>query len=721
MAAHSFRIPVWLQPVLVAVAAVALYGGTLDNPFISDDVLVTIDNPQVQSLSRIPDFFVHDFDRILPDEGGSPEQPSSRFGLYRPVLAASFALSYTLSGLDPTGWRLVNLLLHLAASLLLYAVGRRLLESRVAGLAAALLFAAHPIHTEAVASLVGGRAELLASVSVLGAWWLFLAGDYRTGRPRLLTDLGSAGVFALGLLAKENAAVLPGVLFLAGWVLRRRSVRELLVRLAPHLLILAGYLLLRLVIIGGITSMDRTIAFGRLPPADVFLGVMAILATYLRLVLIPWPLQDQLCYHDLPARIPAWLGLVCTLLVVGLIAVASWRAIRGRRAGRTPFAAFGLLLFYGCLFPVSHVVPFMVVMAERFCYLPSVAACLVAGWALQELLQRGYRLPLVAGCLLLVVFSALTLHRNADWAAPERYWSKTARCAPGAAAPYNNLGTAALRKGRTAEALSRFQQAARLEPSNPRPHHNLGLALQRLGRIEEAEQAYRRALRAKPDHDKALNNLGLLLMERGRMEQAQVLFERAIQSNPVQPAPYVNLGTLHQRAGRTAEAERLFRAALRLAPSSSEAAFDLARLLGRSGRQEEAEALYRRLLAHDPDHALAWNNLANILKHRGAHDRADKLYRKALQADPACAPAHYNLANLLLSRNFLREAARHFERATALAPDMLEAWLGLAYANLGMNDPDRARRAAQKAQQLAAGDPRVQALFERLDPASAAP
>jgi Flp pilus assembly protein TadD len=225
-----------------------------------------------------------------------------------------------------------------------------------------------------------------------------------------------------------------------------------------------------------------------------------------------------------------------------------------------------VLFFFLCLVPVSHLVPFMVLMAERFLYLPSVAVCLFAGWLFIRNHARYRWAARGTGLLLLCVCAWGTLSRNADWADLDRLWGKTARCAPGFHAPYSLMGTARLRQGRPAEALPLFEKAAGLAPADPQPEYNRGLALQRLGRAEEAERAYRKALSLAPDHTKALNNLGSLLEAKGKLSEAKECYLRAKRGDPSQPAPYVNLGNLLQREGRVEEAESLFRQALRIAP-----------------------------------------------------------------------------------------------------------------------------------------------------------
>ncbi len=703
-----------LPPLAVLGVGLALFAGTLQNPFIGDDVLIAVQNPYPSHLANIPRYFSSDTDWLIAEDiPGLPDQPS-RFGMYRPILLTTFAIDTHLSGQDPFEWRLTNLVLHLFAALLVLGLAGRLLGSRLGALAAALLFAAHPIHTEAVATLIGGRSELLAGIFVLASWWVHLAGDERHGGRRWLTDVGSACLFALGLLSKENAVVLPAIIFLAGWTLRGHITKNLLVRLIPHLAVFVLYVVVRLVLIGRVAPADWSVAFGDAGPGWIALSILLIQATYLRLVLLPYPLQFQMCYQGIPASASGFTAVAAALLVLGLIGIAAWCAVRARKSGRPSFWAFGLLLFYLCLVPVSHLIPHWVVMAERFLYLPSVALCLVVGWLAVR--AHAYRrwILLAAGLPLLAACALGTLSRNADWADLDRFWTRTARCAPDAFEPYDAMGNARLRQGRPAEAIPFLEKAAEIAPSNSFPLYNLGVALQRLGRNREAERAYRKALDLEPNHAMAMLNLGTLLEARGDLAGAKQHYRRAIRGDPTHPAPFVNLGNLLQREGRYQEAEKLFRLALRVAPRLVEARFNLARLLTPTERKNEAESLYLEIIEDHPDHAMAHNNLANIKKDRGQTEEAESLYQKALRADPDCGPAHYNLANLLLSRGDPAGAADHYTRTLALQPDKLEALIGLAHARARLGQLALAEKAARKAADLAPEDRRVRKLLDAL-------
>jgi tetratricopeptide (TPR) repeat protein len=705
-------------PIMVLVVGFALFAGTLRSPFTSDDVFIALEIPQLHNLSNIPRAFYIDLDRPPPEGYPVPEGKESRTGLYRPLLVMTYFLDVGLSGENPFGWRLTSLLLHLIAALMVLGVAGQLLGSRLGALIAALLFVAHPIHTEAVAMLIGGRSELLSCIFVLAAWWMFLYGDKHKSKRRWAIDIGSSILFLFALWSKESAAVLPGILFLSGWALRGHSFKNLVVRLLPHIAVLSLYTITRLLIIGRIAPIGWSFIFGDLSALRIFFAIMAIMAMYLRLALVPFPIQHQACYHNLPIHVSGLVGFLCTILVVFLIGVAIRQVFRGRRQGKPSFWAFGLLVFYICLIPVSHLIPFWVTMAERFEYLPSVAFCLVAGYLAVRAYSFRRWIPIAAALPVLAAYSYITIDRNADWANPDRLWSKVVACNPDFYGPYGLMGTARLRAGQPAEALEYFKQAAEIGPEHPSPHYNMGVAYHQLGRHQEAESAYRKALALAPDYSKAWNNLGMLLVAKEDISGAKKCFQQAVKTDPSHPANHVNLGNILHMEGNYQEAEKLFRLALRVAPHLTDARFNLARLLVETKRISEAEQLYRQIIENHPDHAMAHNNLANILRDRTKLDEAESHYRKALRANPSCDPAHHNLASLLLSTGRAAEALEHFSRALELKPGSIENLVGIAYVHLRRGQYSLAREVAEKAYSVSPDDPRVMELLARISKSS---
>jgi len=489
-------------PVLLAAL---VYANALWNPFVYDDHRMVVDNPSLRELSN--PLFVLVF------------QP------FRPLVNASYALDFALSGLHPFGYHVTSLLLHCLNVALLFrliaGLGAATARTPRAGLPAApgrsvaafaaALFAVHPMATESV-GYVAGRAELLCASFVLGSLLCFQAALARApGASRRLLIAGGLAGFNLGLACKEVAAILPVVLVLHDLIFlpavdpRRRG--RFLRLYAPLLAVVALAAWLRFHLYQAVEAPQRDLAF-----APNLLTQFGVVWRYLALFLVP---VGQSLVHQVPevrslgdAR-AAWGALAGT----GLLGVAfgAWRLRR-----RDPAVAFGTLWFLAMLLP-SSLIPLPELAAEHRTYLASGGLFL----ALASLLARALRslaLPPAreravgwAGALaILATLGALTAARNRVWSDPVRLWADALHHAPDVFAPYYQLGEALRERGDCAAALPYYERAVDLVPSYLDARNNLGVCLAQTGRLDDARQVFLETLARDPSYPRARNNLRTL-------------------------------------------------------------------------------------------------------------------------------------------------------------------------------------------------------------------
>jgi len=567
------------RPAL-AVAAVALLcqANTLLNQPVLDDGWVIFDNPVVTGF---------DVGRALRsgyEAGGS----ATNAGLWRPLTTLSYAASYAAFGRAVPGYHVGNALLHAAVALLVLALARRVVgavapaRAGEAAVVAALLFAVHPVHVEAVAGLVG-RAELLAALGALSA--LLLALTRRSGSWRLPAALGAA---SLGVLGKENAAVAPLLYLLVAWLApgaaglgarpgpgsaegRRAAAEALLVSALLGAAVALPFLLRP----GGGAGVPPSAAWFAGQPGPIVLGTMSrALAEYWRLLAFPGELGLDFFYAAkipfTPALSPRALAAAAvwaTILVVGLAS-----------ARRAPVRAIGILWVFAALLPVSNAVPTGVLMAERLLYLPSVGACLWAGhgaaWA-REALSRRHPGAAVAvrglAALAIALLAARTLARNADWRDGRALWEAELAHAPRDPVVNNNLAVALNGAGEYGRARERLRVALEAAPLYWRAWVNLGIAEERSGDPEAALGFYGRASAIEPGSAVPHYWAGLLLARRGDRAAADRAFAEAERLAPDDASVRVERGRLLLELGRAADARRELEQALRLDPRRAEA------------------------------------------------------------------------------------------------------------------------------------------------------
>jgi hypothetical protein len=431
---------------LAATLAVLAYANSLHGELLYDDVPDIVRNRLVRDL---------EVGRILGEPSWATWVGIGYAG-YRPLTTLTFALNHAAGGLQPLGYHLVNVGLHAAASaLLVMLLGRLGLSALAAGLAGAL-FALHPVHTEAVASVVG-RADVLSTLLALGCWWLLLGGE--GGRSPARTGLAAVAL-ALAVLAKESAVAIVGVIAVADALLghRRWGTHALLAAVAGGTLAWRSFVLAGSG--GGITLMDNPLVrqpwLGRIPTT------LAMAARYVGKLV--WPLTCRPTTRSARSRSSA-----------GPIPAAS----RGSRCSspcsprpsalrRSRAALVGLVLL---AVPLALVllVAFLALgppLAERLLYLPSAGFCVLLALALAGIAERGGAGRLV-GCAaaagILVAYGALTVARNRVWGDPEtffRTWWPTRRRARGATA--SSASGSARRRRRT----PRWRSSRRRWPSS---------------------------------------------------------------------------------------------------------------------------------------------------------------------------------------------------------------------------------------------------------------
>lgn len=546
--------------LVVGLVAMGVYLNTLGHGFVFDDVQNILQNPWIKDPRLLHDIFtrhVAGFD------------PGLSTSYYRPLMHVLYMLTYQVFGLAPWGFHLVNVLLHAGCSILVLRVSAALwrdlnrsgrgspLAPGAAPLLAALVFAVHPVHTEAVAWLAG-ITDLSFVFFFLAAFSLFAAARRPFG-PRNL--LASAAFFAAAL-CKEPALILPAVLA-AYDVLRRRDksspVRATAVRMLPFAAAALLYLGLRLHALGGFapSTSHRELSLA----AGVVNGI-ALLANYVwKLV---WPVELNALYTFRP------IGSLWT--VVGLFSLATLFAVIAAAvlARRRPLVLLGLLLVALPLLPALYI-PALGdgVFAERYLYLPvfGFALLLAQCFAAVRLVDRRAATIAAALPLLLVLgYGVGTIRRNGVWRDSLTLWTDVVRKSPDSAAAREYLGFALYSAGRLDEAIASYRRALALDPARADSHLNLGVAYALLGRRDEAIAEYVKALELRPGSAEAHSSLGLALAESGELARGLAELRTALNLNPALPGAHNNLGVALMRSGAVNEATAQFAEAVRLEP-----------------------------------------------------------------------------------------------------------------------------------------------------------
>ena len=537
-----------LQLSILVLVALFVYGNSLFNQFTMDDELYIFRNPQVTESSLTQIF-----------------QANKTSDVFRPVTFGTLSLNWKLSGDRPFAYHVVNWLLHAGVTVLLFLVLKAILGTQLrcdwVAFAAALLFAVHPIHTEAVASIVG-RSELLAAGFLLAAWLFHVRGR------AILALL----CFALALLSKESAiAFLP--LVLAGDYARGKLQRW--ARYVP----IAGATVLYIFVqwkahgdrlgLERIALLDNPLA--HLPPLWRVLNALRVAWKYVALQTFPVTLSSDYSFDAIPLY--ANLRNTLSAAVATLAAFAAWGwAIWKRKSG---LMLAGAIYVAGFATTANIFVSTGTVMGERLAYLPSAGFCLLIALACTRI-KVNHRAAAVA--ILIVLTAALgvrTLARNRDWKEDLTLYQTDVRAVPGSAKIHSNLGHEYLNRRQFDLARTELQTALNIYPDYPDTMETLGLVESWTGHPSEALRLMDRALqmsdRSNINYDYMAVNLAALLMQAGRTEDALQLLDREIADSPQYSRAWSNRAVIHYQRGESAMARNDAESALRLEPNNSQA------------------------------------------------------------------------------------------------------------------------------------------------------
>jgi tetratricopeptide (TPR) repeat protein len=605
-----------LPIVAVVLLALVAYANALGNGFALDDVTIIVENPLVRSVRAVGRIFAEDY-------WGGAGVLNADPALYRPLTVLSYAVDYSLWGLNAAGFHVVNVALHAVTTVVLFVVARDVLGQVSAAFVTAALFAVHPVHTEAVTGIVG-RAEVLATLFFLLAFAVLRqrATPVAGAGAQAARSVGGAALFLLGLYAKESAATLPALLAVDDWLRRDTlprgrwaTTRRLLPKYGGLVVAAAIYLVSRQHAIDG-ASPNIWPGFLGVGALDRVLTASRVLMEYVGLLVFPRRLLVEYWTTEVP--IATSLADPWVLLSLVLWIAIAWLAVRRRRDAALLLA---LAWFFGTIAPMSNVLfPIGVGKAERLLYLPSVGACLVAGWAWGQATGRvrGVLMPRAVVFVAVLALTVRTVVRNADWKDNLTLALATLQQAP--ASPLMNDIAAGefVRRGDVAQALPLLRDAVQQAPNLPWIRGHLGAALSQLGRVEEAMAEYREVIRQSPNDVAAHNNLGAALLSLGRAVEAEAEFREAIRIQPAYADAHLNLGVVHLNAGRLDQARLEFEAALTAKPTSAEAHNALGLALERLARRDEAVQHYRVALSLKPDFERARDNLARATEGPGA-------------------------------------------------------------------------------------------------------
>lgn len=616
---------------IVLIFGIALYVNTITHQFTQDDAIVIYDNMYTtQGISGLKGLFTKDtFFGFFKEEGKAKLVSGGR---YRPFTPAMFALEYQLVGKSPWLGHLINILLYGFLCLMVYKLLISLIchkddseSKRYMVLAAALIYAAHPLHTEAVAN-IKGRDEIMSMLgSILAMFAIIKYVDLKQTKYLVLASIS----FFIAFLSKENTVTFLAVIPLALYFFRDMSFKVAVMKSAVLLIPTILFLMIRATILGndfGGTPMElmnnpylKLVNGNYIPfdPGERIATIMYTLGKYVQLLVFPHPLTHDYYPRYIDIKHFGDIGVIMSVLLYAIIAFFALKGLKTRH-----IIGFACAYFLITLSIVSNVVfPIGTNMSERFMFMPSLGFALLVGYFMQRFVfeKLGKQMFYIFLGTILSFYSLKTFTRNLVWESDYKLFTTDVKTSVNSAKVLNAAGGALTteavkeknevkKREMLIQAIDYLNQALLVHPTYKNAYLIMGNAHYYLKEYDKANQAYEKALNIDSNFKDAETNLAISLRDAGR------------QAGEVE--------------NNLEKSQSLLLKSYQLSPNDSETLRLLGVVNGIKGNHLEAVKYFTKVIEAEPKNANGYLNLSNAYRNAGDLINADKYMKNAISIDP---------------------------------------------------------------------------------------
>jgi len=616
----------WKWYGIIALFSFALYANTLGHKYTQDDAIVIYDNMfTTEGFSGIPGILKYDtFYGFFKEEGKANLVSGGR---YRPLTLVMFAIGYQFFGDMPLIGHFFNIFYYALLGIIIFLTVQKMTVQKeqkwpALALCTALIFIAHPIHTEAVAN-IKGRDEIITMLGSISALYLILK-SFDTKNKMFAVWAGILIFFAC--LSKENAVTYLAVIPLTLLFFRKASIGQALSNTLFPILGVIAFIIIRTAVLGfdfgGAPNELMNNPFlknvnGQYVPfsgSEKLATILFTLGKYVQLLFFPHPLtHDYYPRHvDIMSfsRISVILSLIM-YLAMGIIATIGYK--------KRHISSYAIIYFIITISIISNLVfPIGTNMSERFMFMPSFGFALLLAWAVTRFAAEKYWLPIIGVILLLL--SIKTVSRNMIWKDDYTLFTSDISISKNSAKLNNAVGGTKTSKASEMEdgpektkllqdALPFLDKAISIHPTYKAPYLIKGNALYHLKQYKEAEKSYETALRIDPSYSDAIRNSGVNYRELGRyygevennLNQSIFYLKKAYEQFPEDYETNRLLGTAYGFNGNPQESVNYFEKAIVLEPKLAGAYVNLAKAYLNLGEVEKGNFNLQKAKELDPN------------------------------------------------------------------------------------------------------------------------
>jgi len=585
---------------LILLTAFFIYSPSLKNDFIWDDYHLVVDSVNIKSFRNLPAVFTG---HLFETTGGS--------NFYRPLAALSFMCDFFLWKLNPFGYHLTNLILHLLTVLLVYLFVSRVFRNPDMGLLACLIFAVHPVNTETV-TYIAGRADPLSSIFFLSAL-LFYMRFKEAGRR--LSFFLSILFFIFALLTKEATLVFPLVLIIYDvFILKENSVNKKTLGLyAPYFLAVIIYISFRLFVLG------MPLGFMRHMPYGLYLfTIPKIIILYLGLLFFPVILHME----RIEPAVNSVFNPQAAVFFTTIIFIIWFLALLYRRNKKLFFFA---IFFIITLMPMLNILVINALMAEHWLYLPSIGIYSIVSFGLLRG-QGALRKPAVVILVgYLSFFMARTVIRNIEWGNPGDFYRNLLEYSPSSVRGHQNMASIYLADQNFKLARQEFEISARYNPANPFSYQGLAALDYEEGKIKEAMQSWKKALDLAPFYRPSHIAMSRALYKENRKFR---MLLKAVAAKPDDIMANYKLAGVYLKNGLYMEGLERLERILEIEPNNSNALFNSSWVYLKLGIYTKAIEGYKKVMALTPDDPDVYKHLSYCYACLNKHKKSEEMFKK---------------------------------------------------------------------------------------------
>lgn len=645
--------------IIVVVAALVVYLNSLGNKFVFDDESVILGDKSITSLDNIPKFFKGEmgFHKVIGK-------------YYRPVVSSSYTVDYSLWNYNPFGFHFTNVLIHTINSVIFYFLlfmifGKERKSSwDYMILGGAVIFAVHPIHTEAVA-WVSGRTDSLCAMFYFSAFVFYIkfSEEKKSGYVLMLST-----AYMLALMSKEMALTLPVIIILYDVIVKGRKINENY-RIYVLLVILTIiYLIIRWYALRGVPDRPGYYYFYGKDNLTVLFTMLQTIPLYFRLSILPYSMiyhyGGYLPYQNSLFNFNVLFGLGFVILIL----ITSLYLLR-----KLPVVSYSLLFFIVTLLPVLNIVPTMNFMADRFLYIPSA----FLSFLLTEISLKYYNphrkyLFGTLAMIIILTYSIMTFNRNLDWRDNDTLFMSAAG-KPGNVI-YVNIGNMFANKGQYDQAEVYYRKAIDLKDQTLLANTNLGKIFMLRGNFDSAFYYMNKAYlldTLSPEPPMAIAQLYAFFndpessipwlekvqaLSPGYMNSDKMLEEMKGKVNHPDKLDREHMGKisvlenssyLHYQAKNYSMAIKELEELIKLNPEGSAGYYNNIGMCYLEQKEFSLAKLnFEKAVKYNPEFSTAYNNLGNCYEQMGDIENASRFYSRALEVDPSNSTAAENLNRL---------------------------------------------------------------------------